>query len=1152
MRLAFVVVLLACLFTRSVRADSAPGAAGSASARPDSSSSSSSSARSDVEVLAPPPTPPPAPTLPTLAPAPNLDRFLGQRVMRVEVELDGESWGNTTLPRPTKLRAGDTLTMAAVRDGMDELTRTARFARAWAFGLAEAGGVRVVYRVSARKVIDSLRIDMNGAKVDRDELLREGEFTEGGELVGSELYERQDRMESFLARRGYPDASIALETRTTDDPLKIVLVMDVTPGDPRLIDQRVFYVASGKDSELRAVTGSYRVKTGERADEVALDAADAELETKLHARGYYNAKVTHDVARFRGKITLRVRIDGGARILSRFEGNDSFDADALTEALELDTETDLNPTRLVDKIHDFYQKHGFFDVEVSVEERGGPRDPVHHQVFKIIEHRRVMVSARTYPCVKVNEIRRLRKKVPVVFLGPLLTDDTVSSPSAIGREIDSFLEEELPGADLVTSPDPRVVDELVAPGEIDAAHPAPIDLDPDRTYMPSTYGRAVEHLQQLFRNEGYLHAQVGPVQVIRRRCDPKSPPGRCVPIPLPTQRTDVCTYDATGLPLPVPSLDPGSTCTPDPQRGVTCEAQMALRIPIKLGPRVQLYDLRIKNAQYLTEAKLAEAAGIDLGQPVSVRDIDDARRRIQDALKEEGFAYADVKVSLDESPDHTRARATFEVQEGEQVIVRDIVLQGNELTSEGVIRRRIALQVGRPFRLSDARKTQERIATLGVFSSINVSLADPYVPQRDKTVIISVTELDRTWVEVRPGFSTGEGFRITNEFGQRNLVASGIGFSTRIQLSYLPDALIIDPDVRRNWQTELGESVLARMGARATMRFDFPEIGLGPLMRMTIEGIGQQQPRRDFKELKIAGIPTFIYQPQRSLLLSLSQSVEHNEVLIFGQKSIQDYTSQGLADGTLNLDTARLLRVPDGKSIAYAQRFVVTWDRRDSSFNPRHGTYFVSGLEHVDWFSQNQQDVPGVATEGHFLRFTETLAGYVPVGRKLTLAMEVRLGLNVQLTPNSATYPDRSFFLGGFESMRGWYQDTFIPQEYIDQISADARDPNKTADQRLTASKVPLRGGDLMVNPKVELRIPLGGAWETVAFADLGNLWRDPKTPFDSGRFPIRVAVGSGIRYQSPIGPAALDFGINATRYTIDRNDPTESIGAIQFGIGVF
>jgi outer membrane translocation and assembly module TamA len=84
-----------------------------------------------------------------------------------------------------------------------------------------------------------------------------------------------------------------------------------------------------------------------------------------------------------------------------------------------------------------------------------------------------------------------------------------------------------------------------------------------------------------------------------------------------------------------------------------------------------------------------------------------------------------------------------------------------------------------------------------------------------------------------------------------------------------------------------------------------------------------------------------------------------------------------------------------------------------------------------------------------------------------------------------------------------------------------------------------------MINPKFELRIPIKGAFETAVFSDVGNLWVDATYPFEHG-FPIRASVGSGIRYQTPIGPLAFDYGINLTRKAF------EDFGAFHFAIGLF
>ena len=49
---------------------------------------------------------------------------------------------------------------------------------------------------------------------------------------------------------------------------------------------------------------------------------------------------------------------------------------------------------------------------------------------------------------------------------------------------------------------------------------------------------------------------------------------------------------------------------------------------------------------------------------------------------------------------------------------------------------------------------------------------------------------------MRPGLSTGEGIRLGIEYGHVNILGNAIGFAFHAQLSYLPDFLILDPQVR--------------------------------------------------------------------------------------------------------------------------------------------------------------------------------------------------------------------------------------------------------------------------------------------------------------------------------------------------------------------
>jgi len=1066
-----------------------------------------------VQVLAPPPAPPLGASSVDLGPPPDLSPFAGKAVTFAEIVVDDDFWEDTVAPPITKARAGDTFTPALARAALLEAMDTGLFGSARVDVKPEPGGVRIVIHGVPRKIVESLEIDLHGMPLEADEILREGGLEEGAELVGYDVRTRKRRVEALLARRGFTAATVRISTRQTDRATRVIVLLDVTPNAPRLLARRVLYPIGAAREDLAGQLESYDVDKGDRVDEPALEAADVTLEAKLRTAGWYDARVSHDVVLASGVVTLRVRVDAGPKYVLRFDGNAHYDADALLAALATESDPDRSPLHLAEKLRGFYEARGWLDSAITPELRGLPTEPTRYVFFHVIEGARVLAVARTYPCLHEADVKGLSGGGP-------------RSASDIGREIDSYLEEELPGADLIRNPDPRGVDTVLGgPQTPRGAQRVPTDLDPNRTFSPGTYDRAVAHVQELYRNEGFLGALVGPVQVLRQRCDPRSAPGTCTPLAYDTAPPDTCAYETTGSPLPTKPLDASFTCVPDRDRGIACEDRVSLRIPVKLGPRTFLHDLSFTGARSIEEKKLAEAAAIRLGDPANTVKIEEAKRRIIDLYKEEGFYYVDVRTSLERSLDATRARVHFELNEGERVYVGQILVRGNRLTDEAVIRKRIALVVNQPFRTSDVRKTQERVATLNVFASVTVALQNPTIPEHSKTVIVTVVENTPQYVELRPGFSSGEGVRAVFEYGHRNLFGSATSLAFRAQVSYLPDFLISDQSIAANYQAL---SIAQRLATRVSISLGLPNVGLGPVVRAGVDAVFLREVQRYFTISKGALIPSLYFRPVRQLLFTLSASAELNNLFVFGNKSYQDAVAQSGG----NLDVQRLLRVPDGESYVISQRLTMAWDRRDSSFNAHSGTYLLLGVEHADSLPiGNTQAVD----EGHFLRLAQTFSGYVPLTAKIGLALTMRLGQIVQLVPTSSTYPDRYFFMGGFDSMRSYQQESMIPQDAVDQIDAG----------KIKLENVAVRGGNLLVNPRAELRIPIAGPIETVIFFDSGNLWQNATYPFEHG-VTFRAAAGTGIRIQTPVGPLALDYGFNLTKKSY------EDIGALNFAIGLF
>jgi len=1080
---------------------------------------------------------------PATTPAPDPATYENKIVVKLDAVVESDLFGDSRPPALRCLKEGETATGPVLRACVSEALASGVFADARVEITPDPGGIRVVVRLVPRRLVAATRVDLHDAPFDAEEVLREADLGDGAEIVPTDLPRQRARIEAYFVRRGYPSPVVTITTRPTDAKERVLVLVEVAPGVPRKLARRVFYAVGGRKTDLEPYTDGYTVKVGDRVDEGALGAADVAFEGVLRKAGYHRAEVSHDVVLSQGFVTLRVRVDVGARYRPRFDGNEHYDADALTGALGLDEEADRSGANQVEKLVTFYKKRGYLDVEVTLEERGKATDPEVYQVFHVREGQRVKVAARAYPCLKLEEIRRLKNGGP-------------RSPSEVGDQIDSFLQEELPSADLLSLP--------FAAGS----------LDPDSVYLPETYERAASHLADLYRAEGYLSVKVGPVYALRRRCDPKAPPGECRPLPLPPNKLDVCAYDTTGLPVAVPAQDPSETCTPDSAKGIRCEPRVTLSIPIKLGPRSMLYDATFAGAKALAPKALAVAAALDLGGPVSTARLDEARRRVLDLYREEGYAFADVRYSIELSPDRTRARVRFDINELERVYVRRIEVHGNTKTNLDVIMRRVALEVGQPYRASDVRKTQERVATLGTFASVTVALEDPYIPQRDKTVIITVVERLPQSLEIREGFSSDEGVRTALEYSHVNISGRAIGFSLRLQLSYLPEPLIFDSGFRENYGTL---SIREQLRARVTAGLTFPQIGLGPLVRAGVDGVIAQDVQRDFTTTRVAGIPNLTYRPTKEVQVAFFPAVEYNDLGLFRGAQLNDYLSAQVIQGRVNTELVRLLNVPQGQSIAYSQKLVFTWDRRDNPFNASTGTLVILSVEHVDAFPLKASETLFEASrESHFFRLTQTLGGYIPLPRGIRFASLLRLGENVQLTDNSQTYPDRLFFMGGVDSMRGWYNATFLPQDVDDAVTATRNLPDRVisgstaacpADEpldskrcvvnadKVTPDRRPVRGGNLMINPRAELRIPIRAVGnvipksldivETVIFTDIGNLWVDPKYPLTHG-FPIRASVGTGVRVQTPVGPLAVDAGLNLTRKSY------EDVGAFHFAIGLF
>lgn len=664
----------------------------------------------------------------------------------------------------------------------------------------------------------------------------------------------------------------------------------------------------------------------------------------------------------------------------------------------------------------------------------------------------------------------------------------ISFPGAVHFEPDflrdqvlSYLEQDLPSSQPFEPVDSEVVDRIGLSGRSLGARrsvPAPLLSLPASVWFEPTYRQAVAHIAELYQASGYL---------------------------------DVRVEDASLTLL-------------EDQRAV-------VTVSIYEGPRTLVYDIRVRGNESVSTHDCLEAARLLRGEAFSHIALEEARRRIVSLYQDRGHFFVRVEPLVHRSADRARAEIVIDVVERFPVHVGTIHIVGREATDEALVRQALHFSEGDLYRPEVIRQSEEALLRLGIFSSVSITPVDPQLAERVKSVTVTVAERPAQELALSAGVGTGEGLRGGFEYAYRNLFGYAVSLSLRLQLAFQ----LFFQDL------ELDRAITAlnlqdRLERRITIGLAFPHIPGLRNVRAGLDLVHLRDNFRDFGLDKNGAVLAFTWQPERRFQGSLSTEIEQNGVTLFGDiQDLQEYLSR--PEVMMDPRTQRLLRVPQGVSAIASVRALVSLDLRDSAFTPTDGFYASAALE---WART-------VATErdsdySHFFKLTLTANGYIPLADEWVLALQVRGGRVFHLENNSRTYPNRAYFLGGVDSLRGFLQDQVLPQDQVDLIDSER------AQGRTLSPAAIVRTGDFFYLGRAELRFPLFGSLQGGIFCDLGNVWAFGDTVRFEALFRLRVSVGAGLRITTPVGPIALDYGFNLTR----REDLAEPFGAFHFSIGLF
>jgi len=616
-----------------------------------------------------------------------------------------------------------------------------------------------------------------------------------------------------------------------------------------------------------------------------------------------------------------------------------------------------------------------------------------------------------------------------------------------------------------------------------------LTVDPRSTFYQPTYRKAVDHIIELYQAEGFLSVRVEPARVQR----------------LPKNKG-------------------------------------AVIVAVEEGPRTRLFTAVLLGNRSFGTKELLTRMGLQRDAPFSYLAMENARTRVLEMYQERGLFFTKIEPTVRFSRDRTLAEVTFRIAESFPVQVDEIIVRGANHTSTSIIRDLIEFEPGDLYRPSLARESEDKLINLGIFTSAKVALQEPELPARVKPLVVTVDERDTHALGFSAGISTWQGVRTGVEYGYRNLFGQAINLSFRAQVSYQV-FMLADTEAQNRFDENL-DTLEKRLQRRIVFETIIPYLSFFPKLRTNIDLMHLRDNERDFGLEEYSASITFSYPLAKRLGLQLGGDIERNNLQLFVD---QGQLAESLADERLR----KLLLVPPDDSTLLAVRTALNFDERDNPFTPRRGFLLSLGIELCGSPGVVGEIKSGSITTKYVSRFVKTTlggSGYLPLGQGIVLAGQLRIGNIFHLSSNSKTYPNRAFFLGGVDTVRGYFQDAMMPQDIAEQIRLSEKNP---AQEDIDPNTV-VRSADAFVLLRGEIRFPIAGDLEGGLFTDLGNLWADPfgKTDASASFNPLdlRPSAGAGIRYNTAVGPLALDYGIILLR----RRWLGEPFGTLHFSIGLF
>lgn len=791
----------------------------------------------------------------------------------------------------------------------------------------------------------------------------------------------------------------------------------------------------------------------------------------------------------------------------RFEGNTDVNDDDISEVIDLKAFQVLDVPRVrknVEKIQKLYVDKGFYLAEVDYElvltdgKNAGKEvqsDPFFLDTERFFADEAEAISSDAPP---VGEDENFGRFVDVVF------------------KIDEHAKVKVNNIN-ITGNHHIAEDDIKAVLRTREDHPLGL-LTEWGVYKEELAEIDLLAIEALYQDKGFINVQVGQPQVALSQDKTR------MSITIPVEEGDQFTLSGFDL--------GGELVVEDPEEFARIQAEDPEKV-VFLKSRL-LAETRVKSGEIFARSKVAQ-------------DI----LTITDRYRDKGHAYVQIIPETAVDPEAKTLGLTLRVQAGPRVRVERINITGNTKTQDRVIRRELRIYEGEYYSATDLRRSEQRVTALGFFETVEVTSKQGSRPDL-MVVVVNIKEKATGQFQLGAGFSGAEQFIFQGQISQNNFLGRGHTVSGSVQWSRLRQMLdfrFIDPyafyiaqepmtfalSVFNN-QTFFNNFNRNSLGADITLGYPVGRpfnFITEPLFELAPKALLPYVPDLDNFQFYLT------FNGERVEIAEQSFNVK-----VFGLDSdIPRYTSSLRASLLFDQRNNRLFP-SQGYYLQLAAEFATPF--LGSGLMPGAETLAADATSSFNNVFNNNLDFlkpGGRATD--FQRYSMTARAYYNFDQFLPVSgvvAKINMELGYLATQDQSLVFEH-YFLGGFNTIRGYFPRTISPVKRVGGLYVD---------EGLQEFAI---GGNKQFYTNIELEFPVFEqvGIRGVVFFDAGNVYAHDENFFYLGDSPsaylanttcagqacfdpvkdlplgLYYSAGIGVRWFSPIGPLRFEWGVPLT-----------------------